>query len=98
MKKNNKKICKICIVKRKGHSEEFDEKKVYASVYSAARANGLTEKDSEKLADKTAKEIKKWVDRKKSIDSKEIFKTVVRLLKKQNREAAFLYETHRDVS
>ncbi len=92
------KICKICIVKRKGQSEEFDEKKVYASVYSAARANGLTEKDSEKLAERIAKQIKKWIGNKKSIDSKSIFKQVVTLLKKQNKEAAFLYETHRDVS
>ena len=97
-KKSKNKICKICIVKRKGQSEEFDEKKVYASVYSAAMANGLGEKQSEKLANKITKLIKKWVDKKKSIDSKDIFKQVVSLLKKEDKDAAFLYETHRDIS
>lgn len=92
------KICKICIVKRKGHSEEFDEKKIYASVYAACMAGGLEESGCEKMADKVSKQIKKWVDRKKSIDSKEIFGFVVRLLRKENKEVAFLYETHRDLS
>ena len=92
------KVCRICIVKRKGHTQEFDEKKVYASVYSAAMANGLGEKESEKLAEKITRQIKKWVDKKKSINSKDIFKQVVSLLKKEDKEAAFLYETHRDLS
>ena len=92
------KICKICIVKRKGHSEEFDEKKVYGSVYAACMAGDLHEKGCEKMAGKISKQIKKWADKKKSIDSKEIFGLAVRLLKKENKEVAFLYETHRDVS
>ena len=91
-------ICKICIVKRRGVQEEFDEKKVYASVYSASRVGGLKEKDAEKLADKVTKHVRKWVDKKKLIDSKDIFRQVVSLLNKENKEVAFLYETHRDVS
>ena len=96
MKKGS--ICKICIVKRKGHQEEFDEKKVYASVYAASRVGSLTEKEAEKLADKITKQVKKWVDKKKLLDSKQIFNLVVNLLNKENKEIAFLYETHRDIS
>ncbi len=92
------KICKICIVKRRGGTEEYDEKKIYASVYSAFMVNGLAERDAEKAADKITKQVTKWVDKKKSIDSKDIFRQVVSLLKKEDKEVAFLYETHRDVS
>jgi len=92
------KICKICIVKRKGHQEEFDEKKIYASVYSACLVDGLKEKEAERLADKITKQLKKWIDKKKLVDSKDIFNQVTKLLNKENKEVAFLYETHRDVS
>ena len=85
-------------MKRRGHTEEYDQKKVYASVYAAFMTNGLSEKDSEKKADNITKEVTKWVDSKKSIDSKDIFRVVVSLMKKEDREAAFLYETHRDLS
>ena len=91
MKMEKVAICKICIVKRKGGQEEFDEKKVYASVYSASRVDGLKEKEAERLADKITKQVKKWVDRKKLIDSKQIFKTVVSLLNKETKEVAFLH-------
>lgn len=92
------KICRICIVKRKGHSEEYDQKKVYASVYSAFMTNGFSEREAEKKADEITKQVTKWVDKKKSIDSGEIFRVVANLMKKEDKEAAFLYETHRDVS
>ena len=98
MKIKKGQICKICIVKRRGGQEEFDEKKAYASVYSASRVGGLKEKEAERLADKITKQVKKWVDKKKLIDSKQIFTLVVKLLNKENKEVAFLYETHRDVS
>ncbi len=93
-----RKVCKICIVKRRGGQEEFDEKKVYGSVYSAALVGGLKEKEAEKIADKITKQVNKWVDKKNLIDSKQIFTLVVSLLNKENKEVAFLYETHRDVS
>ena len=93
-----KEVCRVCIVKRRGGVEEFDEKKVYASAYSAAMAGGLKEKEAEKLADTITKQLKKWLGKKKAVNSKDIFGEGVSLLKKQNKEVAFLYETHRDVS
>ena len=94
----NGKICKICIVKRKGHQEEFDEKKVYASDYAACLVGSLKEKEAEKIAEKVTRQVKNWVSKKQIIGSKDIFRLVVSLLKNQNKEVAFLYETHRDVS
>ena len=86
------------IVKRKGHLEEYDEKKVYGSCYAACSAAQLTSKECEAIAEAVTKEVNKKVRAKPKITSTEIFHTVVRHLKKHNKEVAFLYETHRDVS
>ena len=90
--------CKYCIVKRKGHAEEFDEKKVYASCYAACLNTQIVEEESEKIAEKVSKEIKTWATKRKYADSSEIFKRIITAMKKHNKDAAFMYETHRDIS
>ena len=89
---------KIRIVKRKGHLEEYNDKKVYGSCYSACYTAGLTEKECEAMSEAIVKDVNKWVKTKKSIKSSEIFRLVSKLLKKHNKEVAFLYETHWDIS
>lgn len=89
---------KNCIVKRKGHEEEFDEKKVYGSTYAACLNTQLKHTESEKIAAKVAKEIKAWTKTKKTVNSTQIFKQTISVIKKHNKDAAFMYETHRDIS
>jgi len=86
--------CKNCIVKRKGHSEAFDEKKVYASVYSACASAHYEECDCETTADKVTKTIKAHVKTKKYIESKQLRKKIELELKKKDKELAFYYEQH----
>ena len=86
------------VVKRKGHIEKFDERKVYASCYAACMTSGLHENGCEIISSKVSSEIKKWVIEKKRVTSKQIFKKVVSHLKKAHKPAAFMYETHMDVS
>ena len=90
--------CKYCIVKRKGHTEEFDERKVYASCYAACLSSHVEHTAAEKICEKVAKEVKTWARKKKTVDSSDIFKKVISTLKKHNKDAAFMYETHRDIS
>ena len=97
-KSQTKKVCIRCIVKRQGHVEEYDSKKVYASCYWAARSSHLSEKDAEKIAEKVMKETTKWVDQKPEIDSKEIFLFIGKALQKHNKDVAFMYLTHKDLS
>ena len=78
--------------------EEFDGRKVCASVYSACLVAEMPKKGAESLADKAAQATKKWVDGTTHTDSGKIFQFVVSFLKKENKEAAFLYETYRDIS
>jgi len=88
----------IHIVKRRGHLEEYDQKKIYGSCYGACYASGLTAKECEAVAEAVTKEVSRWVKSRQKVTSTEIFRFVAKLLKKHNKEVAFLYETHRDIS
>ena len=89
--------CKYCIVKRKGHTEEFDERRVYASCYAACLSSHIEHMKAEKICEKVSKEIKAWARKKKTVSSDEIFRQVIVAMKKHNEDAAFMYETHRDI-
>jgi len=96
---NNKlRIMAKHIVKRKGHEEHFDERKVYASCFAACMNAQVGAKKAEQCADKATKEIKRWMKNKKEVASDQIFKQIIAVLKKQNKEAAFMYEFHRDIN
>tara|TARA_Y100000310_G_scaffold70474_1_gene66146 strand:- start:7184 stop:7483 length:300 start_codon:yes stop_codon:yes gene_type:complete len=86
--------CKNCIVKRKGHTEEFDEKKVYGSVYAACASAHYEDTLCEKTSEKITSHIKKFAKGKKMIKSEDIHKKVVAELKKKDKELAFFYEHH----
>tara|TARA_B100000315_G_scaffold186036_2_gene175309 strand:- start:422 stop:724 length:303 start_codon:yes stop_codon:yes gene_type:complete len=93
MKKEGQ-ACKNCIVKRKGYTEDFDEKKVYGSVYAACASTHCEECECENTADEITKKIKKFVKSKKMINSRDIRKRIESELKKKDEELAFFYEQH----
>lgn len=86
------------IVKRRGHKEPFDPRKVYASVYAACRNAHLTEIESEKIAEAVSAAIQEWISDKSKVASDEIFQEIIKVLKELEPDAAFLYETHRDIA
>ena len=95
MKKTKKEqACKNCIVKTKGHTEDFDERKVYGSVYAACASAHYDEEQCEKNADEITRKIKNFIKNKKRIDSSEIRKKIENDLKKKDEELAFFYEQH----
>ena len=85
------------VVKRHGKKEKFDERKLYASIYSAALVAGYGEQKAERLADSICNTIKKRYS-KKTITSTELKKQTIKELKKKDKDIAFLYETHLDLS
>lgn len=95
--KTKQKTCTHCIVKRHEHTEEFDERKVYATCYRACKNASLDDKKAEKIGEKVSAEIKEGVGKKKCITSRAIFERLTRTLKKHDKNAAFMYETHRDI-
>ncbi len=52
------------VVKRHGRKERFDERKLYASIYSAALVAGYGELKAEKFADSVCNIIKKRYSKK----------------------------------
>lgn len=86
------------IVKRKGHTEIYDERKVYGSCYFACRNAHLSEKEAEEICKNVSASITGWIKTKKVVSSGDIFRMLIQELKKHNEDAAFLYETHRDIS
>lgn len=86
------------IIKRKGHSEEFDDRKVYASCYSACINTHHGKEESEQMCSQVSDAIKLYLGGKEEISSDDIFRETIRELNKIDSEAAFMYESHRDVS
>lgn len=86
------------IVKRNGHKEAYDSRKVYASVYAACLAVRVHQGEAELVADKVAQELNAWVTGQKEVTSHQIFFQASASLEKYNPDAAFMYRTHRDVS
>lgn len=85
------------IVKRKGRKERFDERKIYLSCFASCRVVGVPDKQNEKICGSVMRGVKAWIRNRREVKSKEIMKFVVASLRKHNKEAAFMYETHKDI-
>ena len=86
------------IVKRQGHKEKFDDRKVYAACYAACLNCFMKHKEAEQICNSVAKEIKKWIQNKKVVTSNQIFSETSKIISKYHEDAAFMYKTHRDIS
>ncbi len=99
MMKKAKKIIG-CVVKRgrQGACYPYDEKKIYGSVYGACYSVLMGERECERVSGEVSRAVTKHLVKRKSVSSEQIAKMVVKELKKRNPHAAFMYETHRDIS
>lgn len=86
------------VIKRTGKKERFDLKKVHRSAYRACLGAEIDDKMAKKISEDIVREIRKLTKGKKEIKSDVIFKRVKKLLAKESKECAFMYETYRDVS
>lgn len=96
-KTTNRKFSSRKVVKRHGHAERFDERKIYASVYEACHAAQLSTSHAEKIAASVSLNVKKRMEKKTQVNSHEIHREVVKTLKKNHEDAAYLYEHHRNI-
>ena len=88
------------IVNKDGAKEEFEDGKLYESVYYPCREAEMSEDDANDLADKVLYEIKAWIsDHEDNVfSSKEIREKVISILERENEDASFLYKTHMDIN
>lgn len=89
---------KIC--KRHGEKEDFDERKLYASIYYPAREAEYSEQEAEELAEDVVDQVLEWMEDHEDnvFTSDEIQKEVRDRLESLDADVAFLYETHLDLS
>ena len=88
----------MLIVKRKGHAEKFDEKKLYASIYYSCMNAHMNEEEAEGTAASICKLIKACLRSRARVDSNELFRLVTAELSKRSKDAGFMYSTHMDLS
>lgn len=86
------------IVKRHGHIEEYDKRKVYGSVYAAALNAHLGEQKAEKKAEKVSKNVTKHVKKQKEVDSDDIRDLIIDELGGEEDDVAYLYKHHLDIN
>ncbi len=87
----------IHVIKKKGHMEVFQDKKVFTVVYEACLNAHLSKEKANEIAKKVTNELNKRI-KGREVKSDFLFKNIIDILKKYDKDAAFLYETHRDVS
>lgn len=88
-----------CIVKRStGICQQYDERKVYGSVYAACYVARMEHKTCETIAQKVAQHVTRFVRKQKTVKSNQLTRVAALELRKHNKHAAFMYETHRDIS
>jgi transcriptional regulator NrdR family protein len=98
MAKATGKKAEVHIVKRRGHKENYDDKKVYASCYYACMSAHVPEKEAEKISKECMKKVNIWLGKKKQVTAHQIYKVTGKAIRKHDKNAAFMYETHMDVS
>lgn len=86
------------IVKRAGHTETYDQRKLYASIYAACMAVRVPQGEAELVAAQVCEDAKMWLSDKPEVTSGDIHRQAAKNLKAYNPDAAYIYETHRQVS
>lgn len=85
------------IVKRAGHTEPYDNKKLYASIYSAVLAMREPTGTAEVIAEKVVSDVESWLGRKSEVISNDIRRVAAKYLYAYHPDAAYAYMHHRVV-
>lgn len=85
------------IVKRQGHREYFDARKIYASVFSACMTLRMHDSEAELIADMVSHEVEALVKEKDEVTAHELHKMTAVIVKKYHPDAAYMYEHHKDI-
>jgi transcriptional regulator NrdR family protein len=86
------------LVKRNGHNEKYDERKVYGSVFAACKTLRMTDEEAELIAGMVSHETTEEFKNVKAVNAHTIHKFVASNMKKYHPDAAYMYDTHRDIS
>lgn len=83
------------IVKRAGHTESYDERKLYGSIYAACLSVREHPGSAELIAQEVSKDVGQWLEAKHEVTSNDIRRAAAESLKVINPDAAHMYLHHR---
>lgn len=83
------------IVKRAGHVELYDARKLYASIYASALAVSEPVGSAELIAQEVVKLVEEWLNPKHEVTSNDIRREASKHLNVINADAGFQYTNHR---
>ena len=86
------------VVKRRGHTESYDERKVYASIYAACISVDVPQVEAELVAAQLCKDLSAWLTDKTEITSADIFRAAWKHLDAYNSKAGYMYKHLKVVS
>lgn len=85
------------IVKRAGHTEPYDVRKLYASIYAACLSVREHPGSAELIAGAVTEDFEKWLSSKHEVTSNDIRQVAGNYLKVINPDAGHIYFHHRVV-
>lgn len=85
------------IVKRAGHIEPFDEKKVYAAVYAASLSVREPSGSAELIAERVMSDVNVWIQKKHEVTANDIRRQAAKHLNAYNPDASHMLLNHRTV-
>lgn len=83
------------IVKRAGHVEQYDERKLYASIFAVCIAVKEPLGTAELIAAEVQSQVEKWLEKKHEVTSNDIRRQASAALRSINSDAAYQYMHHR---
>ena len=83
------------IVKRKGHAEPYDQRKLYASIYASCQTVRVHAGEAELVAERVVQDVEKWLANKAEVTANDIRLQATKHLGAYNTEAAWMYKHHR---
>lgn len=84
------------VVKRKGHTEPYDSRKLYASIYAACLSVRSTEGEAELVAAKVVSDLEIWLGKKHEVTAPDIRRIAGKHLGAYNDNAGYMYRNHRE--
>ena len=85
------------IIKRKGHSEEYDSRKLYASIYTSALAQREPVRRAEALSEEVCARAEHWLQNKHEITSNDLRMKAAEFLHDLDKDVGHKYLYHRVV-
>lgn len=86
------------IVKRAGHTEPYDSRKLYASIYSSCFSVREPAATAELVADKVCQDVDAWIAKKNEVTANDIRLQAAKHLSSYNPDAGWIYKHHRNIS